>query len=138
MKISGIGGNRGPSGTRRAERTSRGDQAFGKMVDRPAGSAQASATGGIGSLGALLAVQEVPDASEERRRARERGTALLDQLEQIRIALLSGRLPRTVLEQLSAMVAARRGQVSDPQLSAILDEIELRAAVELAKYDSLG
>jgi hypothetical protein len=31
------------------------------------------------------------------------------------------------------MVRVRREQVDDPKLTAILDEIELRAAVELAK-----
>jgi hypothetical protein len=31
------------------------------------------------------------------------------------------------------MVRARREQLDDPKLIAILDEIELRAAVELAK-----
>ena len=31
------------------------------------------------------------------------------------------------------MVAAKRGQVDDPGLVRVLDEIEVRAAVELAK-----
>jgi hypothetical protein len=34
---------------------------------------------------------------------------------------------------LAQLVRARRDQVDDPRLIAILDEIELRAAVELAK-----
>ncbi len=30
---------------------------------------------------------------------------------------------------------ARRQEIADPQLQEVLDEIELRAAVELAKYE---
>jgi hypothetical protein len=37
------------------------------------------------------------------------------------------------LEQLATLVRAKREQIDDPKLLAILDEIELRAAVELAK-----
>ena len=35
------------------------------------------------------------------------------------------------------MVEARRGQVVDPRIAATLDEIELRAKVELAKLQML-
>ena len=58
---------------------------------------------------------------------------MLDELEQIRLGLLLGQIPRARLEQLAQMVRARREQLDDPKLIAILDEIELRAAVELAK-----
>ena len=58
---------------------------------------------------------------------------MLDELEQIRLGLLLGQIPRARLEQLAQMVRARREQLDDPKLIAILDDIELRAAVELAK-----
>ena len=58
---------------------------------------------------------------------------MLDELEQIRLGLLLGAIPRARLEQLAQMVRARREQLDDAKLIAILDEIELRAAVELAK-----
>jgi hypothetical protein len=61
---------------------------------------------------------------------------MLDELEQIRLGLLLGAIPRAKLEQLAQLVRARREQVDDPRLMAILDEIELRAAVELAKLAS--
>jgi hypothetical protein len=35
------------------------------------------------------------------------------------------------------MVRARRDTVTDPQLAEILDQIELRAEIELAKYATL-
>jgi hypothetical protein len=58
---------------------------------------------------------------------------MLDELEQIRLGLLLGQIPQARLEQLAQMVRARREQLDDPKLIAILDDIELRAAVELAK-----
>ena len=58
---------------------------------------------------------------------------MLDELEQIRLGLLLGQIPRARLEQLAQMVRARREQLDDLKLIAILDDIELRAAVELAK-----
>lgn len=39
------------------------------------------------------------------------------------------------LEALAQLIRAKREQVDDPRLDEILGEIELRAAVELAKLD---
>ena len=137
MKISGIGGASSAAAARRSERAKRtGNAGFSTLVD---GSAETRAVGGsqaVNATGPLLAVQEVPDPLDERRQAWQRGNDLLDRLEEIRLALLAGRLPRATLERLSAMVSPRRGEVGDPKLAEILDEIELRAAVELAKLDT--
>ena len=90
---------------------------------------------GLGGLTAVLAVQESPDqmARRARQRARERAGNVLDQLEEIRLGLLLGTIPASRLEGLAQLVRAKREQVSDPRLDELLDEIELRAAVELAK-----
>ncbi|WP_374652633.1 flagellar assembly protein FliX [Dongia sp.] len=89
----------------------------------------------VNSLSVVLAVQETPDAvqSRARKRARDRGLQMLDFLDEIRAGLLMGAIPKDRLEQLAQMVRAKREQIDDPKLTAILDEIELRAAVELAK-----
>jgi hypothetical protein len=89
----------------------------------------------VNSLSVVLAVQETPDAAKgrARQRARDRGFKMLDFLEEIRAGLLVGAIPKDRLEQLAQMVRAKREQIDDPKLTAILDEIELRAAVELAK-----
>jgi hypothetical protein len=67
----------------------------------------------------------------------QRGEDLLDGLDEIRHGLLIGALPRERVVRLLAIVRSRREQLADPRLSAILDEIELRAEVELAKLDPL-
>src|SRR5262245_40422631 len=104
-------------------------------------SAAANGHGAVGGsvslsgVSTILALQGAPDSTERRARQRavQRGDAMLDELEQIRLGLLLGAVPRGRLEQLAQLVRARREQVDDPRLTAILDEIELRAAVELAK-----
>lgn len=85
----------------------------------------------LGQLDALLALQEVPDDTS--RRGQQRGEALLDGLDELRLAILAGRLRPTDLQRLTRLVAEQRAAVDDPRLAGILDEIELRAAVELAK-----
>ena len=90
---------------------------------------------GFTDLNTVLALQEAPDATRgrARKRAQERGNMMLDHLEEIRMGLLLGTIPMAKLEQLAQLVRAKREQIDDPKLLAILDEIELRAAVELAK-----
>jgi hypothetical protein len=90
---------------------------------------------GFADMNTVLALQEAPDATRGRakRRAKERGDMMLDHLDEIRMGLLLGTIPMARLEQLAQLVRAKREQIDDPKLLAILDEIELRAAVELAK-----
>jgi hypothetical protein len=64
----------------------------------------------------------------------QHGVDILDKLEEIRRDLLAGGIPRERLENLAQTLRARRAHVSDPRLIEIIDEIELRAAVEIAKY----
>jgi len=81
----------------------------------------------------MLAVRDATDRSggQPRRRAED----MLDRLEELRLGLLAGEIPREKLESLERLVQEQRGAVSDPRLSDLLDEIELRARVELAKLD---
>ena len=89
----------------------------------------------MGGLTAVLAVQDSPDqmARRARHRARERAGNVLEQLDEIRLGLLLGTIPASRLEGLALLIRAKREQVSDPRLDELLDDIELRAAVELAK-----
>ena len=89
------------------------------------------------AVDALLPLQEVADATSEQSRAVRHGHDLLDHLDDIRIGLLTGSIPRAKLQRLLNMVEARRDQVVDPRIAATLDEIELRAKVELAKLQML-
>ena len=96
------------------------------------------ATVPLASLQALVALQALPDATERRRRSLRRGGALLDRLDEIRLALLDGALPAETLPGLSAELAAAREGTDDPRLDGLLQEIEVRAEVELAKLEVLA
>ncbi len=127
----------GTSAARRNERNgSTKSGTFAKALAVGAEAPPLSAVSGGAALApvdALLALQEVPDDPGGRNRGRRHGEALLDHLDDLRLGLLSGRMSLGGLERLSAMVASKRDQVDDPRLTQILDEIEIRAAVELAK-----
>lgn len=101
--------------------------------------AQASAAKPVAPMRAIERVMVVSpsgDALEQRKRGQKRGHRLLDQLERIRHALLSGSLSMAAIEDLVADLATEKAQIDDPHLMALLDEIDLRAQVELAKYQS--
>jgi hypothetical protein len=136
MKIDPLSAQR-LSPLRRGKRGESGaGEAFAAELE---GEAAAPASVGAGSAAtpveALLALQEVPDALVGQGRAKRHGEALLDQLEQLRLGLLLGRIPRARLERLAELAAIQLERVEDPRLAEILAEIELRAAVELAKLE---
>lgn len=136
-----IGQSFGPAGVgpRRGIAGRAGDTGFAERIGgRAAGGAAAAGLAPLTSLGAVLALQEVDDPLAGRRRARERGDRLLDTLEEVRLALLDGRLPAAKLQALRQLATAQRGRADDPKLEAVLDEIELRTAVELAKLERDG
>jgi Class II flagellar assembly regulator len=129
-----------PAATRRvgnAPGASGGDFAAALHEESAAAGGKSAVGGTVGLAGVstVLALQGAPDSTERRARQRavQRGDAMLDELEEIRLGLLLGAIPRGRLEQLAQLVRTRREQLDDPRLMAILDEIELRAAVELAK-----
>jgi hypothetical protein len=84
-------------------------------------------------LDALLAVQGEGDPAERRRRSLKRGHDLLDALDQLKAALLSGRIGSAQLQRLTHQLAAQRDSSGDAKLDEVLAHIELRAQVELAK-----
>jgi hypothetical protein len=134
MKITGTGPVR-PGATSRPTRK-KGDKDEKFSVEASSEEAAPAAVGGPAPLAAvdsLLALQEVPDAATGRSRALLRGQDMLDHLDEIRLGLLMGAIPQQKLSALIQTVRDNRDQVEDPRIAAVLDEIELRAAVELAK-----
>ena len=95
----------------------------------------ASGVTGVGSLDALLALQEVSGPLERRRKAVRRAGRILDVLDEIKVALLGGDLTPVSLDRLVVAVREQREGAEDPGLEAVLNEIETRAAVEIAKLE---
>jgi hypothetical protein len=86
-----------------------------------------------GPLDTLVALQANEGAQERRKRQTKRGQDLLDGLDQLKAALLSGRVSVADLDRIKNLLSARREATDDPRLDDILAHIELRAAVEMAK-----
>ena len=85
---------------------------------------------------ALLALQDVESPTERKRRSVKRAGRLLDQLDALKVALLGGELSGAQIENLTRALREQRAATEDPKLEGLLDEIETRAAVELAKLES--
>ena len=94
------------------------------------------AASGVGGPVSLLMVQEVDIRSLGHRRARRRAEALLDRLEGLRRDILFGAVSLTTLTDLTALIDSERAAVDDPELAAILDAVDLRVRVELAKLET--
>lgn len=135
MKVTGPSG---PS-TPQASRPARASGGFSLPQAGAAGSTNAAvataAPAGVGDVSALMALQGVEDVMERRRRAVRRGSGILDRLEELKLALLSGEPGEGTLEKLARTMREERPNDADATLSGLLDQIDLRAAVELAKAD---
>ncbi len=136
MKISGTAGPGVPPAVRPARTAgasfSLGASA-GPSTSAPA-MASASATG-LSGVSALRALQGVEDVTERRRRSIRRGRGLLDRLDELKLAMLSGEAGEAALARLGRDLGEARPDEEDPGLRGLLDQIDLRAKVELAKAE---
>lgn len=135
MKIDGPNKTQKSGETRKKSKVS-GDGSFGNMVgNKTEGASGSSASQSIARLDGLLAVQSAEDPTEQGKRSRMHARAghILDELDGIRMALLTGELTLGHVIDVADVVASHREKIVDPQMTAILDEIDLRAQVEIAK-----
>jgi hypothetical protein len=93
----------------------------------------ASAASSIGGVDSLLALQGVEDSTERRKRFARRGKSALDLLDSLKAELLAADLRRDTLSRLQASLDQLSEKSGLAGLDSVLDEIQLRVAVELAK-----
>lgn len=127
------------SNVRRASKTS--SSSFIDALDNVGGVEEtqaASPVAAMNGIGVLLGAQEVSEEEVQRGKAFKKGKLTLDALAELRDALIIGTLPISTIHNLQTIVAQERSTTIDPVLSGILDEIELRAAVEIAKLEAAG
>jgi hypothetical protein len=140
MKVSGPAGPSAAGSARPtpSQAAAGGFEAIMTPTASAAGVAGAGGVSAISSLDALIALQEVGGPLERRRRATGRAGRILDALDELKLQLLAGGLTPTVIEALTRAVRDQRALTDDPRLEGVLDEIETRAAVELAKLEGAG
>lgn len=139
MKVSSTGSVR----TNAARRKTGADAAAGNFADHmngPAKTPTGTVTGAaqIASVGALVALQASADPGGDASAAeRDRAEELLDQLDRIRVGILTGGISGAALGNIVQRLSQRRTEGVEPRLAALIDEIELRARVELAKLSMI-
>jgi hypothetical protein len=135
MKITGPNNINGPDPASPGRRPVQGGFVV-SSGNQAAPAALARGVSGVGSVDALLALQEVDEPLGRKRRAVKRAGKLLDILDQLKLTLLVGDPGMADVQRLAAAVREERGATGDPGLESVLDQIETRAAVELAKMEA--
>ena len=109
-----------------------------------AGTKSAAKTASASSLSALITAQlhgEDEDLAERRRRRRKsvkNGQDVLSVLDDMKLDMLAGQLSPAKMQQLAASVGACEEDCGDDALKDIIEQIKLRARVELAKLQQNG
>lgn len=138
MKISNLGSSKGPAPAKRKKKAAGKGRAFAERLKEAA--AVAEVHGGVEpstvtAVNSVLSVQESSDATDHPSRtiAKQYGSEILDRLDELRKDILFGAVPKDKLAGIARKMRAKRQESDDPKLNAIIDEIELRAEVEIAK-----
>ncbi|MZR30808.1 flagellar assembly protein FliX [Sneathiella litorea] len=137
MKVGGPGRTSAASGSKGGKASQKSGAKFSVESDP----VEASVAGGvsssspISSIDALVALQGVDDnLPKGNKKALAKGHDLLEKLESIRDGLLTGSLTADKLKQLQATLSGYNVADADPALQQVIKDIEVRAAVELAKF----
>ena len=136
MKVEGPSRSQQSEQAKKKGKVSSGEGSFSSMVTGETGGAQgANAAQSIASIDVMLAAQgtESPTERAARKRMRARADTILSELDRIKVALLGGTLTVGHVIDIADVVAAHREKIMDPRLTSILDEVDLRAQIELAK-----
>lgn len=112
-----------------------GGAEFDAHLPLPTGSPSMDTPGicGLGAIALPAFFHDFDDRTERRRRALQRGASMLDLLGLLQhAALTDDATPSDLLDRLAAALRADCAP-ADPMLESLLDEIETRAEIELAR-----
>jgi hypothetical protein len=134
MKVEGPRANETAAIRRGASGPRAGQPAFTLDSGAPASApTHVRPAAALGSIDTILALQGVPDAMTGRAKAVKRGQSILDMMDEVRDGLLAGQVSEGLLRRLSASLQAKADGFLEPGLQSVMNDIELRAQVELAK-----
>jgi hypothetical protein len=143
MKIEGPDKARDAAAAKKKGKAGGADGSFSGLLQSGGTetAAPTAAPASVGMIDMLLAVQGADDPAQRAAKGRmvSRASNILEELDKIRMGLLTGTLTVGQVIDIADVVASHREKIMDPRLTAILDEIDLRAQIELAKIRmSLG
>jgi hypothetical protein len=135
MRIDGTRPVQPNAGGKRTERAAGGFSVSG--ASQPTRTAASSATSAAVGVEGLLALQSEDSPMERRRRAVNKGRQALDALDFLKISMLEGQSGAGAAQRL-ANAAQQQELTGDLGLDDTLQQISVRAAVELAKLRLRG
>jgi hypothetical protein len=139
MKIKSTDTVSSAGGVKKTAKTkSAGGVSFSSHLQEAEEAQAVVSTSAIGGIDSILSLQSMGSSTDGNSKARQYGTDVLDVLEKILHDLLAGGVPVSRLQNLATLMQRQReyGNVN-PQMLDIIDEIETRALVELAKYEAM-
>ena len=135
FKVSDINKSQDVSSASKAKKAQGGASFSSYLTSLKSDTPGVSGPANISVADAIFATQMV-DGEEEReikKKLVKRSSTLIEKLEEIRDGLLIGEISKDKLIEISRFVKDRRFETSDTKLQEIIEEIELRVEVELAK-----
>lgn len=139
MKIDRSRQSSGTSGTSKtSKKSASGTEGFQEFIGSASETHSAAGTAApqsMTSVNSLLAVQSAEDPTERAARNKRtvRATLVLDELEHLHMAVLNNTISMEHMMRLADTVSSHKDKIQDPKLNELLEEIDLRAQVELAK-----
>jgi hypothetical protein len=87
----------------------------------------------VSSLDGLMALQGIETATERKKRAVTKGRKALDVLDDLKLGMLDGSVTPSTMARLKVVAEGLSEETGDAGLDAVMGEIGLRIAVEMAK-----
>jgi hypothetical protein len=132
MRIYGSNGTAAAAAPTSARRAAGGTFSVGGQ-EAPRNAPAATGLRSISTLDSLIALQGVDDFKERKKRVVRKGRNALDVLDQLKLGLIDGSIDQGTLARLKVASEGLNEGSGDAGLDAIMGEIDLRVAVELAK-----
>ena len=132
MKVEGPRGVASAGGARRSQGAAA--PGFSPMVEAAPRTTAATAAAAPHALDSILALQAEGHVGDRRKRQVRRGAAALDALESLEMAIADGVAPSSLRNMLESL-RRQSESTGEAGLDAVLTEIDIRVAVELAKLE---
>lgn len=145
MKISDVSATYNAAKLKKLRKS--GDSDFGEFLSAAETEENSQTSGSSGTLAAMeagainpfLALQEISEEEGRRQKSLQQGKHSLDMLDQLRREILTGQTSSHTIQRMQAQVTQIRANTPpDPRLQEIMNDIELRLAVEAAKLEKIN
>lgn len=136
-EISGVYGPGKIKKTRKSDGT--GFDGFLSAAEESETTASTASTAPVADISPLLSLQEVSDEEGRRQKSLQQGRQSLEMLDQLRREILSGQANAGMIQRMQRQVEQiRQNTPPGPRLQEIMNDIELRLAVEAAKLEKIN